>query len=141
MKRYQLFSGKTVAAEIGNCMNDMPLALGNVISEFESMDLITPNRRNNNRSPDGVLNDSNEPDHFLKANQRIFNVWFESWLTCHIPKLMYQPKWFQNTHHIKERDIVRFLKQDSNLLSKYQYEMVKSMVIDRNGLIQKVNVR
>ena len=38
---------------IANKINDLPLALGNVVSDFETMDMLTPSRlrlgRNNNR--------------------------------------------------------------------------------------------
>ena len=77
----------------------------------------------------------------MKSNQRIFNAWFENWLISHLPKLMYQPKWIQNSHHVKKGDVVFFLKQDSSLQTKYQYGKVKSVVIGRDGLIRKVYVK
>ena len=56
--KFSIIQWETVATEIANCINDMPLALGNISSDFENMDLITPNRlrlgRNNNRSPEVV---------------------------------------------------------------------------------------
>ena len=46
---------ETCAAEIANRTNDLPLAIGNITSDFEIIDLITPNRlklgRNNDKSP------------------------------------------------------------------------------------------
>lgn len=54
-ERLSILQWETVAAEVANSINDLPLALGNIVSDFESMDLITPNRlrlgRNNDRSP------------------------------------------------------------------------------------------
>ena len=54
-ERLSILQWETLVAQISNSINDLPLALGNVVSEFETMDLITPNRlrlgRNNNRSP------------------------------------------------------------------------------------------
>ena len=43
---YKMRDGKweTVSAEIANAINDLPLALGNIVSNYENMDLITPNR-------------------------------------------------------------------------------------------------
>ena len=42
--RLSMIQWETVASEIANNINNLPLALGNIISDFESMDLITPNR-------------------------------------------------------------------------------------------------
>lgn len=43
------------AAEISNGINDLPLEFGNVVSDFENINLITPNRirsaRNNDQFP------------------------------------------------------------------------------------------
>ena len=33
-----------IATEVSNAVSDLPLALGNIVSDFENMDLITPNR-------------------------------------------------------------------------------------------------
>ena len=46
---------ETISAEISGAINNLPLPLGNIVGDFEQMDLITPNRlhlgRNNDRSP------------------------------------------------------------------------------------------
>ena len=74
----------------------MPLALGNLVSSFETMDLLTPNRlklgRNNERSPVGSVTISNNYDNILNTNKDIYNSFFENWLLIHVPKLMEQPK-------------------------------------------------
>ena len=45
--------------EIANRINYLPLELGNIVSDFKAMDLITPNRltlgQNNDRSPSGCV--------------------------------------------------------------------------------------
>ena len=142
--KFSVLQWETVVSEVSNSLNDMPLALGNITGDFECMDLLTPNRlrlgRNNSRSPDGILNCSTDPDKFLKQNVQIFNTWFEAWLTCHLPKLMLQPKWFKTSYHIKVGDVVLFLKNDSVLQSRYQYGVVKSVKVDRDNIIRRVNV-
>ena len=54
-----VIQSETCAAEIANRINDLLLALGNIVSDFETMDLITPNRlklgQNNDRSPNGCV--------------------------------------------------------------------------------------
>ena len=52
---------ETIKAEISNAINDLLLALGNIVGDFGQMDLITPNRlglgRNNDRSPVSITNE------------------------------------------------------------------------------------
>ena len=136
---------ETVAATIANSINNLPLALGNTKSDFESMDLITPNRlrmgRNNDRCPVGTLSISQDYGKIIASNQRIFDSWFENWLLSHVPKLMEQPKWFKCDQDLKAGDIVLFLKHESVVESNYQFGIVKSVEIGRDGKIRKVKVR
>ena len=104
-ERISLLQWETLASEIANTINDLPLALGNITSQFESMDLLTPNRlrlgRNNDRSPIGPMMVTNNPEKFLFINEKLFNTWFECWLISHVPKLMHHPKWFQTDRDVK----------------------------------------
>ena len=43
-ERISLLQWENRASEIANTINDLPLALGNITSQFENMDLLTPNR-------------------------------------------------------------------------------------------------
>ena len=105
---------------------------------------ITPNRlllgRNNDRSPSEPLGVSNDYDTILRENKKIFDTWFECWLTAHVPTLMNQSKWFKNDVDIKLGDIVLFTKQESSLASTYQYGMVKSIEQSRDGKVRKATV-
>ena len=140
-QRFSIIQWETIGDEIANTINDMPLALRNLVSDFEEMDLVTPNRlkigRNNNRSPIGPLYVTNDPTKFFAANENIFNTWFEAWLTSHVHKLMPQPKWYKTSHHIKEGDIVLFLKKEGKLNTTYQYGMVKTATPGKDGIIRK----
>ena len=144
-ERLSVLQWETVAAEVSNSINDLPLALGNATSDFETMDLITPNRlrlgRNNERSPVGSLCVTNNPSRILDSNIRILNTWFENWLLSHVPKLISQPKWFKTEEHLKEGDIVLFTKNESILSSTYQYGIVKSAIPGHDGMIRKVTIR
>ena len=144
-ERLGILQWETMAASIANCINNLPLALGNVKGDFEMMDLITPNRlllgRNNDRSPDVPLNVEGSFDKILRQNQKVFNSWFECWLITHVPKLIEQPKWFQSDRDLKEGDVVLFLKQESELSHTYQYGIVHSVVVGRDGCIREVEVR
>ena len=107
----------------------------------ENLDLITPNPlrvgRNNDRSPMGPLTVSNNPKTFLKCNEEIFNVWFKNWLITHVPKLMHQPKWFDNERDVKEGDVILFLKNDGALKSTYQFRKIKEIEQSQDNRIRK----
>ena len=144
-ERLSIMEWETLCSEIGNSINDLPIALNNIVADIENMDLITPNRlrlgRNNDRSPVGALLVSASPDKFLNINMQIFNVWFENWLISHVPKLMNRPKWFRDDYDLSEGDIVLFLKQEGSLASSYQYGMVKSLKRSSDGKIRSVQVK
>ena len=144
-QRLSVLQWETVSAQISNAINDLPLALGNIVSDYEQMDLITPNRlrlgRNNDRSPVSPMNEIGSTQKIIEENKKIFNSWFEAWLTSHVPKLMHQPKWFQSDRDIKICDIVLFIKKDSSIASTYQYGMVHEIDSSKDGLIRKVIVK
>ena len=143
-ERLSLIQWETVTAIIANCINNLPLAIGNETTGFESMDLITPNRlrlgRNNERNPIDSMCITNDPMKIIGENERIFNTWFENWLLSHVPKLVNQPKWFK-TEDIQVGDIVLFTKHESIVDSNYQYGIVKSVIVGDDGLIRKASVR
>ena len=144
-ERISLLQWETLASEIANTINDLPLALGNITSQFESMDLLTPNRlrlgRNNDRSPIGPMMVTNNPEKFLFINEKLFNTWFECWLISHVPKLMHHPKWFQTDRDVKVGDVVLFLKQENQLSSTYQYGMISDLSKSSDEKIRKATVR
>ena len=78
-EQLSILQWETLAAEISNSINNLPLAIGNLTGDLENLDLITPNQlrfgRNNDRSPMGPLTVSNNPKTFLKCNEEIFNAW------------------------------------------------------------------
>ena len=130
---------------IANKINDLSIRLGNIISDYENMDLITSIRlqlgRNNDRSPAATMEVTGNHDRILKENREIFNSWFEALLTSNVPRLMNHPKWFSTDHDIKICDVVLFLKQDWVLNNSYQYGMVNETVRSKDGIIRKVIVQ
>ena len=117
-KRLSIIEWETMGVEIANCINDLPLAIGNVVSDIENFDILMPNRsmkgRNNNRSPSGPLYVSGKPGKILESNFEIFKPWFECWMISHVPRLMDQPKWFNSDKDVKVGDIVLFRKNDKD---------------------------
>ena len=143
-ERLSILQWETLGSESANCINDLPLAIGDVKSDLENIDLITPNRlrlgRNNDRSPIGNVTITEKAGKFLEQNRRIFNVWFECWLISHVPKIMKQPKWFQNDANVKPGDIVLFLKAE-NLSGHYMYGMIVNVEIGKDERIRTVIVK
>ena len=144
-ERLSVIQWQTCAAEIANRINDLPQAIGNIVSDFETIDLITPNRLklgwNDNRSPSGFVEITSDSKKILETNQNIFNTWFKNWLLSHVPNIMHQPKWFRTEYNLKEGDVDLFLKQDSLLSKTYQYGMVVSVQQSSDGIIRKVKVK
>jgi hypothetical protein len=143
-ERLSVMQWETLGASIANSINDLPIAKGNIVSDLEHLDLITPNRlklgRNNARSPEGPLEVTGNADKIIKNNTRIQNAWFELWLISCVPKLMMQPKWFDSDKDVKIGDIVIFLKKEGELNSKYQYGMISAADPGRDGKIRSVKV-
>ena len=143
-ERLGVMQWETVAAITANCINDLPLALGDS-KNLENLDLITPNRlllvRNNDRSPVGSMSITDSYEKIIETNRDIYNAWFENWLVSHVPLLMDQPKWFKSEQDLREGDVVLFLKQDKELCDEYQYGMIESVQQGRDGRVRKVEVR
>ena len=59
----------------------------------------------------------------LEQNKKILNIWFETWLISHVPKLMEQPKWFRSDRDVKICDVVLFTKNEGSVENTYQYRM------------------
>ena len=144
-ERLALLEWETLAATIANSINNMPLALGNPVNaSTEFINLLTPNRlklgHNNERSPVGMLT-TTDHDKVIRNNERVFNAWFDVWLSAHVPTLMNQPKWFRSDVDLKVGDVVLFLKKDSTIEANYQFGIVEDVSSGRDGRVREVKVR
>ena len=144
-ERLSVLQWETVGTQIANSINDLPISLGSVVAELESLDLITPNRlrlgRNNERSPTGPMIVTNDPSKFANTNKQIYNTWFQAWLISHVPNLMEHPKWFDSDKDLQVGDIVLFLKNENGLSSDYQYGMINKVNVSIDGKIRSVDVK
>ena len=65
---------ETLSSVIANTINGLPIGLGNIISDYENMDLATPTRlrsgRNDDRSPAATMEVTGNPDRILKENRK-----------------------------------------------------------------------
>ncbi|XP_066928171.1 uncharacterized protein [Clytia hemisphaerica] len=144
-ERLSLLQWETLSSQIANCINNQPIGIRNEVSDFESMDLLTPNRlrlgRNNERSPEGEMLTTIHPNKILDANQQCFDAWFEVWLSTHVPKLLSQEKWFTSDGQPSKGDIVLFLKHESNINNTYQYGMIDSVHKGKDDVIRQATVK
>ena len=142
-QRLSILQWETLSSVIANRINNLPLAIGDVIGDFECMDLITPNRlmlgRNNEHALDGLVLCDN-PTKLIKENEKLFNAWFEMWLVVHVPKLMKHQKWFESDT-LAVGDIVLFTKVDSLLKDRYTYGMVVDLDYGSDLLPRRAKVR
>ena len=143
-QRLSVIQWETLAQQVVNSINNMPIGLGNKVESLENLDLITPNRlllgRNNNRSPTEPLILSHDVKDIIATNADIFRVWFEAWLVSCVPVLIEQPKWFKSSTALKVGDVVLFLKNEKELETTYQYGMVSKVHPSSDGLIRSVDV-
>ncbi|XP_066935302.1 uncharacterized protein [Clytia hemisphaerica] len=142
-QRLAILQWETLVASIANQINNLPLAIGDVIGDFEVLDLITPNRlllgRNNDRSIDGLIT-CDSPTKIIKENEKCFNAWFETWLLVHVPKLMKQQKWFHDDS-LSEGDIVIFTKVDSVIQNRYTYGIISALEYGNDSLPRRAKVQ
>ena len=143
-ERLSLMQWETLGSQIANSINNLPLGLGNKVADLENLDLLTPNRlllgRNNSRGPTAPLVLSNDVKKIIQTNREIFTAWFQGWLVSYVPSLMESPKWFQNDRNIAVGDIVLFSKSEKDFEDIYQYGIIKTVQLSKDGRIRKLDV-
>ena len=82
-ERLSVLQWETLSSVIANTINNIPIGLGNIISHYENIDLITPNQlrlgRNNDCSPAATMEVTGNPHRISKENRKVFNSWFKAW--------------------------------------------------------------
>ena len=142
--RLSIIQWETLGDQVANSLNNMPIALGNVVKDLENLDLLTPNRlllaRNNNRCPTGLVTVSQDIGKMIKQNNSILDTWFKAWLISYVPTLMFQPKWFQSDRDPKVGDIILFLKSEKDFEKIYQYGIICDLKRSRDGKIRSLDI-
>ena len=143
-KRLSIIQWETLAQEIGNGINNLPLGLGNKTQDLENLDILTPNRlllgRNNDRCPAGPLVVTENYKHIINSISDIYITWFRCWLISYVPTLLDRKKWHYNLGGISVGDVVLFLKSEKEFQKAYQYGVIKNIFPSSDGLIRKVEV-
>lgn len=144
LERLSVLQWESLMAQISNSINNLPLGLNNKVECLENLDLITPNRlllgRNNNRCPSGPLVAQDSFKRILKENQKIYDAWFRSWLVSYVPSLVDRPKWLSSDNPIQVGDVVLFLKAEKEFERDYQYGLVHSVKMGRDGHIRVAEI-
>ena len=143
-EKFSAIQWETFGDKIANCINNLPIALGNKSQGLEDMDLLTPNRlllaRNNNRCPINSLRMSGDYQAIINQNNELQEVWFKSWLKSYVPSLMHHPKWFNNDKDAMVGDVVLFLKSDREFDRQYQYGIIVDVKKSRDGRIRQLEI-
>ena len=143
--RLSILQWETLGQQVANGVNNLPLGLGNKVECLENLDILTPNRlllgRNNDRCPSGPLRASENFKLLLKSNEQIYETWFKSWLISYVPTLLDRPKWFKSDENIKVGDVVLFLKSEKEFAKQYQYGIIHTINISKDGCVRKVEIQ
>ena len=114
------------------------------LSEYTYISGRTPNRlllgRNNNRCPTEPLELTDDPKRIVEQNNDIFKVWFKTWIISYVPTLIRKPKWFENNKNLSKGDVVLFLKSGKEFDLQYQYGIVNSTTLGKDGLIRTAEI-
>jgi hypothetical protein len=144
-ERLSIIQWETLGQQVANSINNMPIGLQNKCDMLEHLDVLTPNRlilgRNNNRNPTVPLKVTYDLRGIIETNDNIVKAWFKVWLTSHVPTLIEQPKWFVSDRDIRVGDVVLFLKSDKEFDRQYQYGLVVTVVLGRDGITRVVEIQ
>ena len=81
-ERLSVLQWETLSSVIANKINDLPIGLGNIISDYENIRLITPNRlrlgRNNDLSPVTTMEVTGIRDRIFERKQKNFQFMVRS---------------------------------------------------------------
>ena len=142
--RLSIMQWETLGDQVGNSINNLHIAIGNIVQDLENLDILTPNRlmlaRNNNRCPTGTIEVTGDIGKIIKRNNEIFHTWFKCWLISYVPTLMLQPKWYKSDIDPKVGDIILFLKSDREYDKQYQYGIIIDVKVSRDGKVRQIEV-
>ena len=108
--------------------------------------MITPNMlkmgRTNQRTLDGPIRLARGSRELLEKVEALYDSWFKVWQDTVVPKLLFQPKWYDSDKDLQEGDLVYFQKKDSKLSNKWVIGKVDQVVrSDRDQKVRRVVVK
>ena len=96
----------------------------------------------NQRQLEGPIRLARGTRELLEKVESLYYSWFTIWRDTVVPKIMFQPKWYNSDKDLKEEDLVYFQKKEGKVDQPWTIGRVEQvMKSDRDGLIRRVIVR
>ena len=133
---------------VENSYNSVPIGYSYDRDEDNTsiLKMICPNMmrmgRTNKRTLDGPIRLARGARELLTNIEELYDAWFKVWQDTVVPKLMFQPKWYNKDCDLMEGDLVYFQKEgDSQLDNKWTVGKVDQVVRGRDQKIRRVIVK
>ena len=112
---------QTLCKLVENSYNSVPIGYSYARDQDNTqvLKIITPNMLKmghiNQRQLQGTIRLSRGTRELLDRVEQLYKNWFHVWRDTVVPKLLYQPKWYNSDKDLEEGDLVYFQKRDSEL--------------------------
>jgi len=78
----------------------------------------------------------------LEAISKMYKAWFNIWAQTYVPRLIYQPKWFQTDEDLVVGDVVYFQRSDQAVGEpKWTLGIVEELEKGKDGVARKATVK
>ena len=96
----------------------------------------------NQRQLEGPIRLTRGTRELMEKVEKMYKAWFYVWRDTVVPKIMFQPKWYNSDKDLQEGDLVYFQKKESKLDQPWTIGRVEQVVrSERDDLIRKVIVK
>ena len=138
---------QTLCKIVENAYNSVPIGYSYDRDQDNTsvLKIISPNMlrmgRSNQRVLDGPIRLARGARELLTKVEDLYESWFKVWQDAVVPKLIFQPKWYNGDQDLAEGDLVYFQKKDSQLDNKWSVGKVEQIVRGRDQKVRKVIVK
>ena len=138
---------QTLCKLVENSYNSVPIGFSydRDLDNTGTLKIICPNMlrmgRSNQRTLDGPIRLARGARELLDRVETLYDTWFKIWQDVVVPKLIFQPKWFDGDRDLQEQDLVYFQKKEGHLDNKWIVGRIEQVVRDRDLKIRKVIIR
>ena len=78
----------------------------------------------------------------MEKVEKLYKAWFTGWRDTVVPKIMFQPKWYNSEKDLQEGDLVCFQKKEGKVEQPWTVGRVEQVVrSDRDDAIRRVVVK
>ena len=115
------------------------------VTHMTKLKINTPNMlkmgRTNQCTLDGPIRLAKGSRELIDRVESLYEAWFKVWQDTVVPKLLFQPKWYDSDKDLLEGDLVYFQKQDGKLEGKWVIGKVEQIIrSERDMKIRRVIV-